>query len=304
MKILSIEFANNWSWGLAFNEMEKISNHNIKRVFMNHGDAIDEKDTDVILSQNVTLLKRFKERLKTVSRLGGNYNFDNVNNIEQLLVEMSKCFCLIATNNKLYNIAKSVNENSYLIPNGINLDQWKPNMERKKNKDDHEFTVGFCGNISGEIYRNYKGYDFVEEACYNLGVKLNTALYKNNQIPHDRMMQDFYYQIDCIVHPTLGEGCSNTLLEACACGVPVITTREAGFHGEMMEHENNVLFCERTTRSIQDMILKIKRSPSLADKLSRNARKFAEAHHDVKVIARQYEKIFRDCHEKNKQIGE
>lgn len=298
MKILSIEFVNNWSWGLIFNEMKKLSNNQIERVFMNDGDTISENGKDVVLSQNVTLLKRFKERLKTVCRLGGNYNFDKASNLQPLLNEMSKCYALIATNKKLFKIASEVNPNTYLIPNGLSLDEWRP----AKNSIQREvFTVGFCGNISSEQYRHYKGYDFVKEACENLGLELKTALYKDKQIPHDRMMEDFYCKIDCLVHPTLGEGCSNTLMEACACGVPIITTCEAGFHGEMMEDGVNVLFCERTARSIQDKILKIKRNTELKEKLSRKARVFAEAHHDVKKIAKQYEEIFEKCHEFNQQ---
>jgi glycosyltransferase involved in cell wall biosynthesis len=177
------------------------------------------------------------------------------------------------------------------LPNGLNLDDWKP---REKT-----FIVGFCGNISGAKYRQYKGYDYVEEACNNLGVGLRTALYKDQQIPHDRMMQDFYYQINCIVHPTLGEGCSNTLMEACACGVPIITTREAGFHGELMQDGVNVLFCERSTQSIQDKLSLLMHDVELRARLSANARQFAIDNHDIKIIAKKYDDIFQDCYNYN-----
>jgi len=122
MKILSVEFTPQWSWGLIFGEMQKHSGLQFSRFFVNYSDSINFEGHDMILSQNVTLLKKFKERLRTICRLGGNQNFDNVYAIAPLLQEMSKCFCLVATNQKLYEIAKSVNDNVYLIPNGIDLD--------------------------------------------------------------------------------------------------------------------------------------------------------------------------------------
>lgn len=291
MKVLSVEFTPAWSWGLIFAEMKKHSSIDFSRVFINNRDAINIKGQDMILSQNVTLLKKFKERLRTVCRMGGNQNFENMDAVAPLLHEMSKCFCLIATNNKLYEIAKSVNDNAFLIPNGIDLNEWSPLKKDKGN----EFTVGFCGNISNSKYREYKGYDFVSDACFNARVPLKTALYQENQIAHADMRQLFYGQIDCIVHPTLGEGCSNTLMEAAACGIPIITTKCAGFHGEMMVDGVNVLFCERSTESIQDKIELLRNNKKLCKKLSSGARKFAEKHHDVSKIVKQYEEIFKQC---------
>jgi len=287
MKILSIEFTDKWSWGLIFNEFKKINNNEIERVFMLKNDVINEDTSDIILIQNATLLDKVKNKIKSICRLGGNRTFTG-RNIDPIIDGMSKCFAIIATNKNLYEIAKIANQNSYLIPNGLNLDEWKPKEK--------PFIAGFCANISSAQYSQYKGYDLVKEACENLGIELRTALYKDQQIPHDRMMQDFYYQIDCIVHPTLGEGCSNTLMEACACGVPIITTREAGYHGEMMEDNLNVLFCERTVDSIKSKLSLLKNNPIIRKRLSVEARIFAESHHNIITIAKQYEEIFQLCH--------
>lgn len=297
MKVLSIEFTPAWSWGLIFEQMRKHTDIEFSRVFISNGDKINFEGYDMILSQNITLLKRFKERLLTVCRLGGNQNFDNMDAIAPVLQEMAKCFCLVATNNKLYEIAKSVNDNVYLIPNGIDLDEWTPVAA----DPERPFSAGFCGNISNPRYREYKGYDFVSQACRKARIPLKTALYQDNQIAHSEMRQLFYGVIDCIVHPTLGEGCSNTLMEAAACGIPIVATKCAGFHGEMMVDGENVLFCERSSESIQEKIELLKNDASLRQQLSIGARAFAEKHHNVKEIVKQYEVIFNDCVNKAKE---
>ena len=66
MKIHSIEFTKNWSRGLIWSDMINQYSHIIERTFMNDGDKIPESisENDVVLCQNVTLLKKFKEDLK------------------------------------------------------------------------------------------------------------------------------------------------------------------------------------------------------------------------------------------------
>jgi len=298
MEVMSIEFMNNWSWGLIFNEFEKISNNNIKRLFMNENPKINEQDADVILIQNVSLIEKVKDKIRSVCRLGGNRSFDEERDISKIVKGMSECYALIATNKFLYQIALASNPNTYLIPNGINLKQWYPCPK----KEERPFTVGFCGNISNKTYREYKGYDRLRMACKLLGVELKEALYKDGQIPHDKMMKEFYWKIDCLVHPTLGEGSSNTISEACACGVPIITTREAGFHGEFMKDGYDVLFCTREIMDIKDKIQQLMNKKILQEKLGRRSRKFAEKHHDIKVIAKKYEEIFQDCYRQNQKL--
>jgi len=89
-------------------------------------------------------------------------------------------------------------------------------------------------------------------------------------------------------------------MEALALGIPVITTKAAGFHGEMLENGKNVLFCERTAESIKYYIEWLRKDKTLYDRMRIEGRKFAEQYHDIRKVAREYEKVIQSCYEANK----
>ena len=295
MNILHRQFKTIWSWTeIAKGLFKELPDHNFTTEYSNANTNTD--GYDVILVQQALILSNIQQKYKAIARIGTNSIFDGRYQVDEIKNNMRQCFAVIATNNFLYKIAKEVNPNTVLIPNGIDLTEWSIIKKQPK-----EFTVGFVGNISNLEYRDYKGYDFVEQACKELDIPLRTALYGENQILHDEMRARFYSKVSCIVHPTKGEGNSNTLMEAIACGIPCITTREAGFHGEMLEQEKNVLFCERSVESVKQCIEQLRKDKGLYKKIKINGRKFAEQYHDIKKIAKQYDALFQACYRANKE---
>ena len=293
MKILHKQFGVVWSWTeIAKQLYSELAEHSFSVEPSNIKTRSDVYD--VILTQQAIMLVNVKEKYKTITRLGSNSIFDGRYNMRELTDNIKQCFAVIATNKYLYETAKRMNPNTFLIPNGLDINEWGVLPEKKG-----KFTVGFVGNISTPDYREYKGYDFIEQSCKQLKVELKTALYRDKQIPHEDMREKFYSAVSCIVHPTKGEGSSNTIMEALACGIPVITTRAAGFHGEMLEDGVNVLFCERSTDSVKECISRLKEDPKLCERLRINGRKFAQAYHDIKTIAKQYDVLFQACHQAN-----
>jgi len=253
---------------------------------------------DVIITQQPFMMKNVTDRKKVITRIGTNSLFEQGRfNMDEVGRYMKECFAIIATNKFLFNEAKKYNKNVYLIPNGLDLDEWSilPCKEGK-------FVVGFVGNIGNPEYKKYKGFDLLEQACKELKVTIKTALYGKDQLPHDQMREKFYSQVSCIVHPTEGEGCSNTIMEALACGIPVITTKTAGFHGEVLTDGENVLFCERTVESIKEKISFIKRYWKKRQQIGLNGRLFAEQYHSIKDRAIDYNKAITACFEYNKTL--
>jgi hypothetical protein len=308
---------NRWSWGHVENSLTAAVGPGVDVFaqdfvsFRRTGAATPGIDSsDMVLSQNVTQLRYLRPYLsKVIARCGGNMSFDGQPGkyVDQILEMMGQCAAVIATNHFLYQQAIKANPHTFLIPNGIDLSVWRPGPARTVNQwrirkariqglltRVHGPVVGFVGNVATHAKQVYKGFHISKDACRQLAFEFKEALYGARQIPHGEMMPRFYHQIDVLLHPTAGEGSSNTLMEALACGVPVVTTRTAGFHGEMMEHDVNVLFCERTVESIVEQLRRLKEEPGLAARIGAAGRKFAEEHHDIRVVADQYLYVFWD----------
>lgn len=307
--IISLEFEHKkWSWGHTSQFLlNKLTGFKIMSMEFKQWEAKKYNKEDIcFLSQNVSQFKKLTDYSKIVLRLGGNRAFDNKSLVKQrdYFGKMAKCYAIVATNKKLEKLAKKVNSNVYLIPNGIDLNIWSFKERPLKSKD--ALTVGFVGNVSSSKKVEYKGYSIVESVCKELNFPLKKALYMKEQIPHNKMQERFYDKIDILVLLTDGEGCSNTIMECLACGVPVITTREAGFHGETMEHNKDVFFCgkDRESLFVQLMYLSHSRDHSrdLLKEVAIEGRIFAEKHHDAKVIAKRFQKILEGCFAQNTNI--
>jgi len=253
------------------------------------------QDSDIVLVQNVDSIKIYTDKSKVIGRIGGMRTFKG--DTHRFDKDLSEVFAIIACNQELYDIARRVNSNVYLIPNAVDLDKFRPMRIEKK----REFTVGFVGNISFTGAAEYKGYELVVEACKQAKVRLKEALFGDDLIPNHLMPARFYRYVDCLVLPSKNEGCSNTITEALACGVPVIITK-VGYHGDMLKDKVNCLFVERNVESIKKAIIFLRENPAKRKKIGKAGRLFAEKYHDIKKVAKEYDKIFKQLLGSKKQM--
>ena len=116
-----------------------------------------------------------------------------------------------------------------VITDGVNLEKFYPiNLERFQNMGNRKIKVGWVGNskwITGDL----KGVNTIIKPAVEMlqkegyDIELVLSERQDKLIPHYKM-KDFYAQIDCYVCASLHEGTPNPVLEAMACGVPVIST--------------------------------------------------------------------------------
>ncbi|BGE85481.1 MULTISPECIES: glycosyltransferase [Methylosinus] len=251
---------------------------------------------DIVLYFDVIVAERFAvPGHRKIIRIGGARPIDRLygDDPERLRKGLAPFEAVIALSPSLLRRVSEVHPNAVLIPNGLDLDLWKPAAREA----DRPFTAGVAASAKSNAERDVKGIDIAIAAAERAGVALLRTHKGPDQIPHDRMIEDFYSKIDVLLHPVAPgrEGSSNVIMEALAMGVPVITTASAGFHGELLQDGVDAFIRSRDVAEIAEAILALRDHADLAERVRDNARRFALEHHDIGKIAERYEAVFRDA---------
>lgn len=118
------------------------------------------------------------------------------------------------------------------ITDGVDDKLFHPiNIERFDKIKNRKIIVGWVGNskFDSENNEDYKGFNtIIKPAIWQLknegyNIELYSADRADKYIPHNEM-PEYYSKIDLYVCASINEGTPNPILEAMACGVPVIST--------------------------------------------------------------------------------
>jgi glycosyltransferase involved in cell wall biosynthesis len=144
-----------------------------------------------------------------------------------------------------------------VIPNGVDADFFHP-LAARNNGEHHPFTFLFVGRFQiaknlfylldhvASLRRSGAGpftlilvgdgpqHDELRNHAKKIGIE--DSLVWHGWVDKDRL-REIYRSADCLVNPSLSEGMPNVVLEAMACGLPVIASRVPGndtvvYHGE------------------------------------------------------------------------
>ncbi|MGM1048171.1 MAG: glycosyltransferase family 4 protein [Bacillota bacterium] len=151
---------------------------------------------------------------------------------------------------------------------GINESLFKPDKKKKENKT---FQVGWVGRIDKPEHRELKGYDLVICALKDLDVKLDIRTFKENYVPR-RKMVEFYQNLDCFICSSKSEHIPLPVLEAAACGVPIITTK-VGIVPELIRHKKNGIVVSRNSEKIKQAVQYLMNNERERNAISDNIRK-------------------------------
>jgi glycosyltransferase involved in cell wall biosynthesis len=289
----------NWVIGPADNIQWAYGN-NAKRLSSKLGrydhKIADTGASDIAVYFDAKVADRYKvDAQKSVLRIGGPRPLDNLfgDDIDKMREAFAKFDAIIALNGELYLRAARAHNNVHLIPNAVDLEGWRPSSAPK----DGIFTVGFAASLKSSAEAEVKGLAIAEAAAARVGARLlMTSKGAGKQIPHDRMQQDFYHKIDALIHPVGPgrEGTSNVLMEALACGVPVITTVHSGYHGELLTDGRNALIRDRNELEFAEAIMMLQRDERMRRRIGNMGRQFAEQHHSLDAVATAYGKVIDD----------
>lgn len=115
--------------------------------------------------------------------------------------------------------------------------------------------------VSNNIYSIFIGKGNEEPDCPNI-------LYKG-QVTHERI-PEYMNAADVFVLPTLHEGCCNAIIEALACGLPVISS-DLPFNDDVLSVDNSIRVDPNNIKQIAEAIDKLYSDRVLSENLSSGA---------------------------------
>jgi len=194
-----------------------------------------------------------------------------------------------------------------VVKNGIDISKVRKKMEEYE--PPFEGYIFACGNL-----RREKNYDFLIEVVANisgillviagggreeekdrlgrkakeLGVNLILPGFQENPYP-------WFKKAKVLVLTSNYEGSPNVVLEAFACGVPVVAIDCPGGIRELIKDgENGFLIPPQNKNAMVEAIKRILHNPSLVERLKKNAHlKIAE--YDIRRMVGSYERLIMRC---------
>lgn len=173
-------------------------------------------------------------------------------------------------------------EKSVVIPNAVDLTLFQPKDKHECRNAlgivDDDFVVAFVGQFVPR-----KGIMRLDEALKNIGDNRIKAIYIGSgsivpqyentlfkgRVPHDSL-PEYLNAADCFVLPTDNEGCSNAIIEAMACGLPIIST-DAPFNYDVLNENNSIMIDSQSVDAIADAVIKLRDDSVLRKRLGESA---------------------------------
>ncbi len=203
-----------------------------------------------------------------------------------------------------------------LIPNYVDEELFRPipadkhfdlvyvgRMNRHKNLiallqavDQLGLTIAMIGSISDYVRENDDDKRYFAEIKDRFG-DLNGRIHWLGRIKNEEL-PTYMNQARAFVLCSLIEGHSRALVEAMACGMPIIASDVFGI-SNMIEHERTGYLCKTDAASIAAAIESALSAPALMEKMGAKARQYALAHYSLdQLVQREYE-LLRDVAGRN-----
>lgn len=179
------------------------------------------------------------------------------NNVKSYIVSSEKL-------RKIYNEYPNIKRPSMVISDGVDLNLFKMNnCDKYKNIGDRIVKIGWTGNSTfrDDTDDDLKGLQKIikpaisELVSEGYNIKLEIADRNIKMISHEEMPK-YYNDIDIYVCASRTEGTPNTVLEAMACGVPIIST-DVGIVPEVFGERQKKYIISREKEELKEKIIEL-----------------------------------------------
>jgi len=195
---------------------------------------------------------------------------------------------VICVSKDLQNIAKKLGaRDTIVIPSPLDLSDFPEKSSRKKNNQ--IITVMKLSSIKGASYL-IKAMTYIKEGnliiigdgperkkleslTFNLG--LRDRVFFLGWIRHSRLWKHLQ-QSGIFVLPSLSEGCPRAILEAMACGLPIVATKVGGIPEIMTDGVNGFLVPPMNERAIAEAVKRILNDVDFQRNASKENKKLAK----------------------------
>jgi len=279
------------------------------------------KDTWLVAQQTFLFGKQFNfvRTRHNVNRIRQNpfnrWLYRRIDKIVALTDSVVQCFAPLVQQRVLNGDRFSV------IPSAVDIEKFKPDVDSRRQiraetgVAPDEILVGFVGRVAVD-----KGiFDFIE-AVKSLGSrmdKLKFIIVGRCFEPHIEQaigkldsrktivagfkenVQAYYQAIDIVVAPSLKEAQGTTIIEAMACGKPVVAARVGGIPEVISDGVDGVLVPSRAPEAIADAVEKLARDRAFRGRIGEAARTAAVKKYSFDVLRQKTENLYRSLETAN-----
>lgn len=211
-------------------------------------------------------------------------------------------------NKQLLEQVKEKNPNAYLGRSGVDTQMFRP----LDIKEPDEFTIGFAGSK----YRRVKNFEAIERLGYPITIAAKQESFERQEWtigdihasgfrrdPYDtptywnyKKMPIFHGSYDLYVCASKHEGGPNPVLEACACGKPVVSTNVAWIP-DLLEPEwivdGDPGIDREAFNSLKAKVDLLASDPDLRQEVGKRNRREVIKKWDWRVIIKEWETFFK-----------